>query len=467
MRKTYFSHYLFIIVLLFSASYGCASAKSTAQSQQIEVTTLAGDDSRGSLIAAIKSANTQRADAANPVVIRFARNLTGEIVLSQDLPEIENHISIIGNVNNGQPSITINGSVNPEINGGLMGGYSPGFRLLYVTSGRTATFENLVLTKSNRSGLTNDGGTVTVKNCMFTYNLGIGKEHGSGGAIESQKGNLTVIGSYFFYNNGGMGGTDGQIGYGGAGAINLIDGNAVVINSSFFENEGGFGGIGVGSVAGAGALVAFNSNVSVINCTVANNFGEGSIVTGGAGGFVLIRGNMLVLQSTIVDNTGGAGLGGFDGLDFCSGGIHVLAGILTIGGNIIVGNVNGGDAETDIETQRSGEIRSLGNNLFGYANVEINGRGDTKGVAMRNVIATTSEGKANAQTVSGFLPTIALTANSPAKNRGTAITGISPVASNDPNARFFADAWNNYSSLVQADQNGQKRAANPSIGAVE
>lgn len=452
-------HYIIIAIILF--------ATTSVVKAQIEVTTLAGNDSRGSLIAAIKSANTRSADAANPVVIRFNRRLAGEIILSMDLPEIKNHVSIVGNVANGKPTITVNGSVNPAINGGLAGGFSPGFRLFFVTSGKTASFENLIITKSNKSGITNEGGTVTVKNCTFSYNLGIGQEHGTGGAIQSEDGNLTVIGSYFFYNNGGMGGTDGRIGYGGAGAINVLNGNAVVINSSFHENEGGFGGIGVGSVAGPGTLMAFNSNVSVINCTVANNFGNGSIVTGASGGFMLIRGNMLILQSTVVNNVGGAGLGGFDGIDFCSGGVHVLAGVLTLGGNIFAGNINGGDEYTDIETQRSGEVRSLGHNLYGFANVALNGTGDVKGVAMKDVVETTPEGKYKSEFTSGILSTIALTANSPAKSKSVAITGISPVPANDASTKFFTDAASKYSSLLQADQNGKQRAANPSIGAVE
>ena len=467
MKKIGFLRYL-IIVFLFAATSRCASVSSVAQAQQIEVSSLAGDDSRGSLIAAIKSANTQKADPDNPVTIRFARNLAGEIVLSMDLPEIENHVSFVGNVDNsGKPTITINGSVNPAINGGLAGGFSPGFRLFFVTSGKTVSFENLILTKSNKSGITSEGGTVTVKNCMLTYNLGVGQDHGTAGAIQSENGNLTVIGSYFFYNNGGLGGTEGRVGYGGAGSINVINGNAVVINSSFFENEGGFGGIGVGSVAGPGALMAFNSNVSIVNCTAANNFGGGSIVTGASGGFMIIRGNMLISQSTIVDNVGGAGLGGFDGIDFCSGGIHVLAGVLTLGGNIITGNLNGNDEYTDLESQRSGEVRSLGHNLYGFANVELNGTGDTKGIATKDVVATTSEGKFKSEVTSGILSTVALTADSPAKNKSVAVTGISPVSSGDPNAKFFADAWSNYSSLLQADQNGKQRTANPSIGAVE
>lgn len=466
MKKTGFLRYI-ILIVLFVANSHCGSVRSMTQVQQIEVSTLAGDDSRGSLIAAIKDANSRTANPDNPVTIRFANRLAGEIILSMDLPEIENHVSIVGNVADGKPTITINGSVNPAINGGLAGGFSPGFRLFFVTSGKTASFENLILTKSNKSGITNEGGTVTVKNCMFSYNLGIGREHGTAGAIESEGGNLTVIGSYFFYNNGGMGGTDGRIGYGGAGGINVINGNAVVINSSFYENEGGFGGIGVGSVAGPGALMAFNSNVSIVNCTAAENFGGGSIVTGASGGFMIIRGNMRILQSTIVDNIGGAGLGGFDGIDFCSGGIHVLAGVLTLGGNIIAGNVNGNDEDTDIETQRSGEVRSLGHNLYGIANVELNGTGDVKGIVMRNVVATTPEGKYKSEITSGILSTIALTANSPAKNKSTRFTDINPVPSGDASARFFTDAASKYSALLQADQNGNQRAANPSIGAVE
>ncbi|MDR2911055.1 MAG: hypothetical protein LBV47_06800 [Bacteroidales bacterium] len=460
IRKINYLRYTISFIVLLFATTVIAEA-------QIEVSTLAGDDSRGSLVAAIKAANERKADPANPVVIRFDKKLEGEIVLSMDLPNITNHISVIGNVVNGKPAITVNGVVNAENYGGLLGGASPGFRLFFVTSGQTVSFENLIMTKSNNSGIRNEGGDVTVKNCMFTYNLGFGQEYGTAGAVHSEGGSLVVIGSYFFYNNGGVGGVEGGPGFGGSGSINVVDGNAVIMNSSFFENEGGFGGVGVGSVAGPGMLMARGSNVTVINCTVANNFGGGSIVTGASGGIVMLGTNMLILQSTIVDNIGGAGLGGFDGIDFCSGGIHVLSGTLTLGGNIFAGNKNGNDIDTDIETQRSGEILSLGRNLFGYANVEINGTGDVKGILMKDVVATTPEGRFKSEATSGILSTIALTANSPAKNKSTKFTDISPVAAGEANTKFFADVASKYSSLLQADQNGKQRAANPSIGAVE
>lgn len=434
---------------------------------QIEVLTLAGDDSQGSLIAAINKANTLKTDPGKPVSISFAKNLSGEIVLSMDLPAIENHISFVGNANNGRPTVTVNGLVNPAINEGLKGGVSPGFNLFVITSGKTVSFEKLILTKSNKSGITNNGGTVTVKDCMFTYNLGIGSIHGTAGAIQNETGNLTVTRSYFFYNTGGVGGTDGGAGYGGAGCINVIDGNAVILNSSFFENEGGFGGVGVGSVGGAGVIMVRDGNVLMANCTAAGNFGGGSIVTGASGGIIVIGGNMTILQSTIVDNLGGAGLGGFDGVDFCSGGIHVLAGTLNLGGNIIAGNHNGSDEETDLESQVSGEVRSFGHNLFGAAKVETNGTGDVNKVALKDVIITTSEGKHQSEIISGFMPTIALTDKSPAKNNSIVFTEKNPVMTNDVHAKFFTDEMKKYASLLQTDQNEEKRAANPSIGAVE
>jgi len=431
------------------------------------VSTLAGDDSEGSLIAAIKWANTQKAESDKPVGIGFVDGLAGDIVLKMDIPTIENHISFLGRMDNGVPTITIDGSVNPAINEGLKGGISPGFGLFVVKSGVTVSFENLNLTKSNKSGITNNGGTVTVKNCTFTYNMGIGSIQGTAGAICSENGNLSVIGSYFFYNTGGVGGTDGGVGYGGAGCIDVINGNAVVINSSFFENEGGFGGVGVGSVGGPGVIMVRDGNVSVVNCTAAGNFGGGSIVTGASGGFVMIGGNMSIQQSTVVDNLGGTGLGGFDGVDNCSGGIHVLSGTLTLGGNIFVGNQNGIDEDTDVESQVSGKIISLGNNLFGVAKVATGGTGDVSGVALKNVVATTPEGKHKSEVVSGILPTVALTANSPAKNKSVAITNISPVSSSDSNAIFFTDASSKYAALLKTDQNGKSRAVNPSIGAIE
>ena len=434
---------------------------------QIEVSTLAGDNSKGSLIAAIQSANIQKAEPSKPVIIRFNKKLAGEIILSMDLPAIENHISLVGNLENDKPAITINGSVNPAVNEGLKGGISPGFSLFSVKPEKTFSIENLHLTKSNKSGIVNEGGDVTAKNCILTYNMGIGSVHGTAGAIQNENGNLTVIGSYFFYNTGGVGGTDGGVGYGGAGCINMIDGNAVIINSSFFENEGGFGGVGVGSIGGAGVVTIRGGNVSIANSTIAGNFGGGSIVTGASGGLIMIGGNMLIQQSTIASNMGGAGLGGFDGVDFCSGGIHVLSGSLKLSGSIVAGNFNGTDVETDIECQASGEVHSLGYNMIGKGNIALNGTADTKEVDFSKVLATTGDGKYQSQIISGFLPTIGLSENSPAKNKSVVISSISPVTTADANAKFFINAQNVYASLLKADQNGKKRADKPSIGAVE
>ena len=435
---------------------------------QIEVSNLAGNDSGGSLIAAIKAANARSATPDSPVMIRFVGNLSGEIVLSMDLPAIENHISFVGNVdNNGKPTITINGSVDPSINEGIAGGISPGFGLFVLKSGITVSIENLHLTKSNKSGIRNEGGTLTVQNCIFTYNLGIGSIYGTSGAIFNENGNLTVIGSYFFYNTGGVGGTDGGEGYGGSGCIDVVNGNAVIINSSFIDNEGGFGGVGVGSIGGSGVMMVREGNASVVNSTIAGNFGGGSIVTGASGGFVLLGGNMSILQSTIVENRGGQGIGGFGAIDFCSGGIHVLLGNLSLGGTILTGNFDGKNEATDIESEISGEVRSLGNNLLGVAFVEFNATGDVTDVSMDAVIVTTPDGKHKADVVSGFLPSVALTANSPAKNKSVRFTNISPVSSNDTNANFFANATNKYASYLQTDQNGKQRSANSSIGAVE
>jgi len=108
-------HIMLSVVLFF-----CVALKAHAQ---IEVSSVAGDDSKGSLIAAIQWANAQKSDPKKPVTIRFAKKMAGEIVLSMDLPPIQNHISFVGNLENGKPTVTINGSVNPEINEGLKGGY--------------------------------------------------------------------------------------------------------------------------------------------------------------------------------------------------------------------------------------------------------------------------------------------------------------------------------------------------------
>src|SRR5690606_34850821 len=99
------------------------------------------------------------------------------------------------------------------------------------------TLEGLTIAASNHSGITNMG-DLTVKNCILSKNLGAGSINGTGGGIQNENGNLTVIGCFFDYNTGGIGGTDGGVGFGGAGGINLVSGNAIVLQSTFVDNEG-------------------------------------------------------------------------------------------------------------------------------------------------------------------------------------------------------------------------------------
>ena len=417
-----------------------------------EVKNLSGDASKGSLIEAINKANeTLGASAEKPNIIQFAKGLKGEIILSENLPALNNHIAILGNLSEGKPAVKINGSVNPAVNEGLKGGVSPGFRTFVVNTGKTVSIEGLEISASNHTGITNMG-NLTVKNCILSKNFGAGSINGTGGGIQNENGNLLVIGCFFDYNTGGVGGTDGGVGYGGAGGINIAGGNVVVAQSSFIDNEGGFGGVGVGSAGGAGAVSVLNGNVSIVNCTIAGNFGGGSIVSGASGGMIVVGGSASLLRSVVCNNMGGAGFGGFGAVEFCSGGIHILKGSFTLGGNILGTNFNGKDVKTDLEKEADGEVRSAGYNLFGTSNAKLEGTGDTVLEDLSKAIVCDKDGKFKAEVKSGFIPVV--TAASGISAQKSPVIGkenFIPVKVEDPAYKWFEEKWNSLS--VALNQN--------------
>jgi len=261
-----------------------------------------------------------------------------------------------------------------------------------------------------------------------------------------------VIGCFFDYNTGGVGGTDGGVGYGGAGGINIAGGNVVVAQSSFIDNEGGFGGVGVGSAGGAGAVSVLNGNVSIVNCTIAGNFGGGSIVSGASGGMIVVGGSASLLRSVVCNNMGGAGFGGFGAVEFCSGGIHILKGSFTLGGNILGTNFNGKDVKTDLEKEADGEVRSAGYNLFGTSNAKLEGTGDTVLEDLSKAIVCDKDGKFKAEVKSGFIPVV--TAASGISAQKSPVIGkenFIPVKVEDPAYKWFEEKWNSLS--VALNQN--------------
>ncbi len=213
-------------------------------------------------------------------------------------------------------------------------------------------------------GLLNNGGSVTINDCVFRVNRA-----DYGGGVDNESGsmaiaNSTLTGNASIFLEGG-----------GFGSGIFGDGGTTVITTSIIADNQGSG------------VVNFAGNVTLENSTVARN---------GMGGGIVTRGTMMVTGTSIFDNSSlsrGGGvwqLGGTLSMinstltrnhanSFGSSGIYVDlfgAGALSITNSTVAGNF-GGDLYTEnagegIQLQNTilyncigvGLITSLGNNLL-------------------------------------------------------------------------------------------------------
>ena len=221
-------------------------------------------------------------------------------------------------------------------------------RVFYVNTNVTLTLLNLTIANgysTNGGAIYNDGGNVTVQNCIFSNNQAVGIFNssaspglGQGGAIFNL-GNLTLQ-NCDFTNNQAIGG-DVSLGYGGNGQGGAIfnTGTNVIDNCTFRLNStrGGNGGSpnwayqGGGGGAGAGGAIYNSGSLTISRSSFTNNSASGIAglaasgtpmnnygMTGGSGGAasggaIYNSGSLLLQSSTVAVNTtsgGGGGTGG-------------------------------------------------------------------------------------------------------------------------------------------------------------
>jgi len=259
------------IITFILAIYCCIS---TASGATFSVTNL-NNSGTGSFRQAIMDANAASgATAASPHIINFT--LSGQIDLLSILPDINNHMTINGDISGN----TINRSSGGD------------YRILNVIGAKKVTLNNLII-QNGRAGsgtrgggmrISVDGTHVTCNNCVFQNNFSTSA--GGGIAIEGSTAlilvlnNCTVIGNTSVEDGGGI--------HNRGGTLTAV--NCTIANNTHNHPHGG---------SGLDAL--FVSVTTLINCTITGN--HSTQATGASGASF---DNVLHMTNTIIaGNTGG------------------------------------------------------------------------------------------------------------------------------------------------------------------
>jgi fibronectin-binding autotransporter adhesin len=290
----------------------------------IVVNTVADEDGTGStcsLREAITAANTNAnyggcvgAGSYGTDTISFDAGVFGTartITLTSNLPDITDHLTIIGSDMN---LLTISGADS--------------YRPFRITNGSTAAISNLTI----RDGLGDNGGAIWINTGslnLSTMNFRDNTASLLGGAIYNENGSLHISGSSFSGNSSSLIG----------GAI-YTGPNIYVLSSTFTGNSAANQG---------GAITALDGFATISG----SSFGENSANQGGA-----LAGNMKVVNSSFVGNTattaGGAIYSasqsvylrsvslGFNG-SASGGGLFSDGGYLELVNTIVADSTSGGD----------------------------------------------------------------------------------------------------------------------------
>ncbi|MFO0798581.1 MAG: choice-of-anchor Q domain-containing protein [Gemmataceae bacterium] len=231
---------------------------------------------------------------------------------------------------------------------------------------------------------TTAGSAVLVSGCTFAGNSA---SNGNGGAIDAST--VSVTGSTFAGNS-----ADAATG----GAINSFFGSASVSGSTFIGNSARLGG-------------AIYSRVSTVTVTQSTLAGNAATIGVGLGGAICSdSGAVTVTQSTVAGNTANTG-----------GGIYSLSGPVTVRNSIVAGNRNTDGGTAPDMSKGSGALTvessligtNAGTALTASAAPDANGNiiGDATGIDPRLGPLGNNGGPTQ---------TMAVLADSPARNRGSA-----------------------------------------------
>jgi hypothetical protein len=304
-----------------------------------------------------------------------------------------------------------------------------GSRLFNITSTGTVNISGITLADGFAPFLQNGGaiqnansGIVNLTSCMLLRNFsGGGSNVNGGGAIfNAGSGTVNVTASTLRLN---VAAPEDAVGVGGA--IYNASGTVTVVRSSFEENmsshRGGgiFNEFGVLTVSAStfrgngaywfgGGIENYEGTVSVSNSTFYANVAEGTDANGarGLGGAISnLRGTLNLTNSTLTANFSGV----------AGSGLYNEAGTAHVKSSLIAHNYGGLNMRPDV----SGAFISNGFNLIGKSN---GSTGFTLATDRKGTIASPLNAKLDGRglrTNGGPTMTVALTAASPAVDRGT------------------------------------------------
>ncbi|GAB4546835.1 MAG: hypothetical protein Fur002_22250 [Anaerolineales bacterium] len=221
------------------------------------------------------------ADACTGETINFSNALSGQTIRLASTLTLDKDVTIDGSAL--ASPVIISGDSDGDGNGDV--------RPFIVNSGIAATLDSLIVTKGlapSGGGLSSDGGYVTIKNSIFSYNNGdVGIN--DGGGVRVWGGTLTIDNSVFEYNYARSG---GGVLFGGGGTL-------TVTNSAFSNNTVYSGGGGLKHWANG-------SQMTLTNSTFTGNQSAGT-----GGGFLIGAGATgIIANSTFYNNTSSSNGGG-------------------------------------------------------------------------------------------------------------------------------------------------------------
>jgi hypothetical protein len=493
-------------------SHDMGAVQSSFIACPIDVTSTA-DSGLGTLRQAIIDANASPTDC----VIYLDEGTT--YTIASNLP------IVTGTDVGGTLSIISTGTLNAVIDG------ASSFRPLTMDENSNLTLSKITVqngsSTSNGGGIYNDGGDLTIANCIITQNRVVGTSiNARGGGVAVREGTLTITSSVLTQNEApGASGT----GRGGAilnknsvvlienstislnsatqfgGAI-LCDGNSgvgggslTIISSSFLQNTcAGTGGaidsrsLGnvmpltitnstfTGNISG-GKGGALYSTQSATTITSSSFSGNESVTNGGAISF--LSSNATIQASSIVNNES-VGVGG--GITTIGNGASTLVTLenTTVSGNTSTGAAGGGVFHQSIGGSRTIELKHVtlsdntGNGAAGTGDGFHKQANST--VIFQNTIVANSSGTGGNDFASSVATTLDGTSTNNIVESGLVHASVSAV---DPllgalvlnsgmlvhPVQTISSALNGGANIgIATDQVGNARVlANPTIGAVE
>ena len=375
---------------------------SLAQASDFTVTNLAGDNSAGSLHAAMDAANANPSDKDS---ITFQAGLVGAISLVDDLPELTGPVEI-----NGPGSSKLSIGRDPV---------NYPFHAFRTSKDLTLTGMTVVdgVDPGNGGTISSTGGDLVLKDVTVTRSRAY---YGKGGALYVDGGSLTIEDSTFYDNTAVT----------GAGAWISNADSVSISNSSFSNNKARyfFAGPHPDPNTGGGLRIEDTAKVEINGSVIQANTAD----TDGAA-FSINNAGEVTLADTFVANNEMAFIESPPGYDYF-GTARIIADQTTITGSQFIGNASGSilaGLQIIGAAKISGSV--IANNVTGgpYSGLILGG--DVEHADTNNVTATVSNttitGNQGGSLGSGLISTVSkLNLNSSTISGNTLLFPVFPTA---------------------------------------